>query len=65
MPATTTIRTIFSHAGAGRLADLLALWRQRAEGRRRLARMSDRDLRDLGCAPAQAEFELAKRFWRE
>lgn len=65
MPATTAYRTIFSYVWIGRLGHLLAVWWRRAEGRRRLALMSDRDLRDLGCAPAQAEFELSKPFWRD
>jgi len=64
MSATATLKTIFSHDYGGRLAALMALWRRRTAGRRRLAALSDRDLRDLGCAPSQATFEAAKPFWR-
>lgn len=39
-------------------------WRRRARGRRQLARMSDRELRDIGCSQADAHREINKPFWR-
>jgi len=55
----------------GRLAILiaglratLAEWRRRRLARAELARMSDRDLRDLGITRAEAEREAAMPFWR-
>lgn len=41
----------------------IALWRQRALERQALARMSERDLRDIGLSHSQAEFEVSKPFW--
>jgi uncharacterized protein YjiS (DUF1127 family) len=44
----------------GRLGD----WRRRALGRAALARLSERELRDIGLTPAEALWEYAKPFWR-
>ena len=41
----------------------VAQWRQRALERQALARMSERDLRDIGLSHSQAEFEVSKPFW--
>jgi uncharacterized protein YjiS (DUF1127 family) len=49
-------------ADAGQAA--LRRWRTRREARERLARMAERDLRDLGISPAQAVYETAKPFWK-
>ncbi len=48
-----------------RLALTLAVWRQRIETRRCLARMDARSLRDVGISPAAAAFESGKPFWRK
>jgi uncharacterized protein YjiS (DUF1127 family) len=50
-------------AQAGRA--LIGRWRERHAARRRLAALSDRDLRDLAVNPAQADYEIAKPFWKE
>ena len=50
-------------AGASRAA--LARWHARRLARRRLAALADRDLRDLGVSPAQADYEISKPFWKE
>ena len=44
---------------------VIALWRDRARGRRHLARMDDYLLRDIGLSPLAAKREINKPFWRE
>lgn len=51
-------------AARAALADLLALWRQRARTRHQLAGLDDRQLRDIGVDRAAAQDEAAKPFWR-
>ncbi|HSI00817.1 MAG TPA: DUF1127 domain-containing protein [Reyranella sp.] len=46
-----------------RLAITWAVWRERAEMRRCLARMDARSLRDAGISPAAAAYESGKPFW--
>jgi uncharacterized protein YjiS (DUF1127 family) len=46
-----------------RLGITVAVWRERAELRRRLAEMDSRSLRDLGISPAAAAYESGKPFW--
>ncbi|HUH83707.1 MAG TPA: DUF1127 domain-containing protein [Stellaceae bacterium] len=43
---------------------LIALWRRRAEERRWLSAMSERDLRDIGLTSLDARQEAGKPFWR-
>jgi uncharacterized protein YjiS (DUF1127 family) len=47
-----------------RVARALAVWRRRARSRGELARLGERDLRDIGLTPAEAARECAKPFWR-
>ena len=47
-----------------RIISKLALWRERARGRRALAELDLRMLRDLGLSPSQVEFEANQPFWR-
>jgi uncharacterized protein YjiS (DUF1127 family) len=42
-----------------------AAWESVAQGRAELARMSDRDLQDMGVSRATAVAEARKPFWRE
>ena len=42
----------------------LRLWQSRYRARQELARLSLRDLHDIGLTPAQAGFEAEKPFWR-
>lgn len=49
---------------AARLLAIAAEWRRRALGRAALARMSQRQLRDIGLTAADAARECAKPFWR-
>ena len=42
----------------------LRLWQGRYRARSELARLSPRDLRDIGLSPSQASFESSKPFWR-
>lgn len=41
----------------------LRLWRQRADSRRQLLSMTDRELHDIGIDRVDANQEAAKRFW--
>jgi uncharacterized protein YjiS (DUF1127 family) len=43
---------------------LIAVWLDRARGRRRLARVDDAVLKDLGLSRVDAWQELRKPFWR-
>lgn len=43
---------------------LLDEWRCRSRGRRALAKLSDRDLRDIGVTRNDACYEMRKPFWR-
>jgi uncharacterized protein YjiS (DUF1127 family) len=42
----------------------LALWRDRMRYRRELARMSERELSDIGVSRSQIAGEINKPFWR-
>lgn len=53
-----------AHLLLDRLVHQVAVWHERARGRAELARLSDRQLRDLGISPADRAVELAKPFWR-
>ena len=46
------------------LRTLIAEWRRRARGRRELAALSDRCLRDIGLTRYDAKREARKPFWR-
>jgi uncharacterized protein YjiS (DUF1127 family) len=46
------------------LLDRLLQWQQRASERVHLARLSDRDLEDIGLTRGQIEQEADKPFWR-
>ena len=45
-------------------AVLVGTWRRRMRGRRELALMSDRSLRDIGLTRYDAFQEIRKPFWR-
>jgi uncharacterized protein YjiS (DUF1127 family) len=45
-------------------AQLIALWRRRAQERQALAAMGERDLRDIGLTSLDALHEARKPFWR-
>ena len=47
-----------------RIRRALAKWHSRARGRTQLARLSERELRDIGLTSAEAAREYAKPFWR-
>jgi uncharacterized protein YjiS (DUF1127 family) len=46
------------------LLDTFQQWRERTHGRRELAKVSERDLHDMGMTRLDAYQELAKPFWR-
>lgn len=43
---------------------IFARWRTQARGRAELARLSARELRDIGVTPSEALREIEKPFWR-
>jgi len=47
-----------------RLVAQLRLWRRRARERSQLARLSERDLHDIGMSRGTVYAELQKPFWR-
>jgi uncharacterized protein YjiS (DUF1127 family) len=47
-----------------RVVRRLAAWHRRICSRTQLARLSERELRDIGLTPAEAARECAKPFWR-
>ncbi|HEX7969332.1 MAG TPA: DUF1127 domain-containing protein, partial [Stellaceae bacterium] len=47
-----------------RIARIVAAWHRRARDREQLARLSERELRDIGMTPGDAAWECAKPFWR-
>jgi uncharacterized protein YjiS (DUF1127 family) len=46
------------------LKRLLVEWHQRAHSRHELMMLSDRDLSDVGLAPADVHNEVRKSFWQ-
>ncbi len=48
-----------------RLLEQIATWRRRSVERDQLARLDDRELRDIGLSRSLIYWELAKPFWRE
>jgi uncharacterized protein YjiS (DUF1127 family) len=44
---------------------LLRAWRQRDQERRELARLTDRELRDIRVSRSEAIDEASKPFWRD
>ena len=46
------------------LGQTVSLWLRRLRERAELARLEERNLRDLGLTRADAAYELAKPFWR-
>ena len=67
-PAAVRLRQDHPQAGAperliARMARTFAAWHRRACSRTQLARLSERELRDIGLTPAEAAWEYAKPFW--
>ena len=52
------------HGMLTRAGALLGLWAERMRERTQLARLSERDLRDIGLTLADVDRLLAKPFWR-
>jgi uncharacterized protein YjiS (DUF1127 family) len=52
-------------SGLRQALDTIALWQQRARGRRQLRTFDDHLLRDIGVTRLQAEAEADKPFWRD
>lgn len=59
------LRTTRRPAAIPRLRSLFRLWRQRARERHELARLDQRDLRDIGLSRLEVYDEISKPFWRD
>ena len=65
-----SLATAPAHSGrrlveaAARLGRILNEWRDRARGRREIAKLDHRAARDLGVSLGQMQFEAQKPFWR-
>jgi uncharacterized protein YjiS (DUF1127 family) len=46
------------------IATMLREWRRRCAGRRELARLDERTLRDIGLDPGAVYYEVRRPFWR-
>lgn len=63
-PVRATTRRIQIASLIGKVGATFALWRERARYRRELARMSERELSDIGVSRSQIADEVNKPFWR-
>lgn len=63
-PVRTTTRRMPIASWIEKVGVTLALWRERARYRRELARMSERELSDIGVSRSQIAGEINKPFWR-
>ena len=52
-------------SAAARAIRIMRLWKKRRDGRRELANLSERELRDIGTSRVEVDWELRKPFWRE
>ena len=52
-------------SAAAKAIRIMRLWKKRREGRRELANLSERELRDIGTSRVEVDWELRKPFWRE
>lgn len=69
LDALPTAAALGPGAGRGggwvrRAAGVVRLWRRRVRGRRELASLDDRMLRDIGLSRFEVEAEGRKPFWR-
>lgn len=59
-----TLTSLFDATPAATLPRLpLARWMEIARERRALARLTDRELRDIGLGPERARIEAGRPFW--
>ena len=49
---------------AGKLLDIVAVWRRRARQRYLLSKMTDYQLKDIGISNAVRDYESSKAFWQ-
>jgi uncharacterized protein YjiS (DUF1127 family) len=52
-------------SAAAKAIRIMRLWKNRRDGRRELANLSERELRDIGASRVEVDWELHKPFWRE
>ena len=65
--ALVSLYEVWASLAAGiwaRVGETLHLWRQRYRDRLELARLTERDLRDVGVSRSDIAHELEKPFWR-
>ena len=46
------------------IGQTIKAWHQRAKGRRELAQLSERDLKDIGLSSLMVGYEVHQPFWR-
>ena len=61
--ATEPIRKSWLSEAWDLIAPRVATWRRRARERAQLARLNDRELKDIGITRAEAQMEANKSFW--
>ena len=67
LPASTSgaaTRVAAFLLAARRMAQMVWVWRSRAETRRAMSMLSDHVLRDIGLTRADVDREVMKPFWR-
>jgi uncharacterized protein YjiS (DUF1127 family) len=62
--ATSHHRVGLFRAALSHISEVLHLWRDRFERRRELARLSERELHDIGRSWSDIAHEVDKPFWR-
>jgi uncharacterized protein YjiS (DUF1127 family) len=64
-PVTEQARVAPQAGFLSHLLETVSLWYRRAHERQELARLSERDLHDLGLSRGDIYDELSKPFWRD
>ena len=64
VPATSRPMPAARRSLYARMASMLARWRARSRGRRLLAELDERMLRDIGIDPPRVWQETGKWFWQ-
>ena len=63
-PPSSATRPAAAPGPLGRALGTLRLWRRRVQERDALARLTERDLRDMRISPSEVAQEVRKPFWR-
>jgi uncharacterized protein YjiS (DUF1127 family) len=63
LPTASAVRRPFNGNVLSRLARRFEVWSERRRSRAVLARLTDRELADIGISRGQADFEASRPFW--